>query len=74
MAKISKPQNRKGLPPSIEDTIGNLDKKEDNSLKAMNFKVPLGFHRRFKMFATENNLSMVELLTRSFESFVNESK
>lgn len=67
MAKIPPKKNTKGKPPKIEKTIDNLDKPELGKLKPMNFKVSQDFHKEYKTFAAINNMSMQEVLLKSFE-------
>ena len=71
MAKIAKPgtKNTKGTKgtPSKE-TTANLEVEE---LVAMNFKVDKSFRRAFRTYASDNDMSMVELLKKSFEVYKN---
>jgi hypothetical protein len=70
MAKISKPTiNRKGAPPPIEEASENLSRNSDHDLTPLNFKVPIEFKREFKTYATQMDISMVDLLTRCFDFF-----
>lgn len=59
----------KGAPP-VSRGSENLRKPDREALKPLNFRVPGEFHRRFKMYAVERGMSMVELLETSFEEFV----
>lgn len=69
MAQISPPKrSKKGPPPLIEQTIGNLEKPEPYSLKPLNFKVPASFHREFKSYAVQRGISMLDLLREGFEA------
>jgi hypothetical protein len=69
MAQISPPKrSKKGPPPSIEQTVGNLEKPEPSSLKPLNFKVPAAFHREFKSYAVQHGISMLDLLREGFEA------
>ncbi len=55
MAQILPPKrSKKGPPPPIEQTVGNLEKPEPTSLKPLNFKVPAAFHREFKSYAVQH--------------------
>ena len=45
-------------------TFTNHD--ELHALTPMNFKVPLQFHREFKIYAAQHDMSMVDLLQESF--------
>ncbi|GIV32412.1 MAG: hypothetical protein KatS3mg030_714 [Saprospiraceae bacterium] len=67
MAKISKPKRAtKGAPPAEDEAPVNLKRSADQELKPMNFKVPAAFKREFKTYATELDMSMVELLQQCF--------
>jgi hypothetical protein len=69
MAQISPPRrSKKGAPPPIEKTIGNLEKPEPASLKPLNFKVPAAFHREFKSYAVQHGMSMLDLLREGFQA------
>ena len=69
MAQISPPKRSgKGPPPSIGETVGNLEKPEPSSLKPLNFKVPAAFHREFKSYAVQHGISMLDLLREGFEA------
>ena len=85
MAKISskRPTNRKGAPPKAEDasnimtsvpTLKPAVPKEKVTRKDLNFKVPADFKKRFKNFATNQDMSMLELLIKSFEAYENNNK
>lgn len=67
MAKVPPPKaSRKGAPPPIEKTVGNLEKPAPNELAPLNFKVPVEFHREFKTYAAQRGVSMVDLLQEGF--------
>jgi hypothetical protein len=67
MTKVPPPiKSRKGSPPGITRTIGNLDKTEPSQLTPMNFKVPTEFHRDFKAYAAQRGISMLALLQEGF--------
>ena len=70
MANVPPPTKKsgKGLPPSIELTVGNLEKAEPGSLKPLNFKVPADFHREFKVYASQQGMSMLDLLQEGFRA------
>lgn len=70
MANVPPPakQSRKGLPPQAESTVGNLEKAEPGTLKPLNFKVPADFHREFKVYASQQGISMLDLLQESFKA------
>lgn len=78
MAKINKKPNRKGTPPVIEEASNNLTNlpvKKVGIRKDLNFKVAPEFKRKFKNFATDNDLSMHDLLILIFDYYqVNHNK
>jgi hypothetical protein len=67
MAKVPAPKSRKGHPPPVETTVGNLQKSEPGSLKPLNFKVPAEFHREFKIYATVQGTTMLDILQEGFK-------
>jgi len=73
MATIKKPQkNRKGTPPRVEDAsnnLTNLPPKKIGFKKDLNFKVDPDFKKEFKNFATDNDLSMHDLLLKIFDFY-----
>ena len=67
MAKIAPPaKSRKGAPPPMVRTVGNLDKPESTSLQTLNLRVPLEFKRDLKVYAAQQGRSMTELLMEAF--------
>ena len=69
MAKIPPPKavkSRKGVPPVMTQTVGNLDKPEPTTTVNMNFKVPPDFRREFKTYAAQSGISMLDLLQEGF--------
>ena len=68
MAHVPPPakKSRKGPPPPAESTVGNLEKSEPGTLKPLNFKVPADFHREFKVYASQQGISMLDLLQEGF--------
>jgi hypothetical protein len=69
MTQILPPKrSKKGPPPPIEQTVGNLEKPEPTSLKPLNFKVPAAFHREFKSYAVQHGMSMLDLLREGFQA------
>jgi hypothetical protein len=73
MAKITKPasaaaksKGTKGQP--VAQTTDNL---ETEDMTTLNFKVPRTFKRDFKTYATEQDMSMRELLEKAFEMYRN---
>ncbi|HFA48687.1 MAG TPA: hypothetical protein ENJ95_06700 [Bacteroidetes bacterium] len=70
MAKIKKPSsNRKGAPPPEFEASTNLDRKPDKVLRPLNFKVSAEFKREFKSYATNLDISMVQLLQDCFDAY-----
>lgn len=72
MAKIPPPKNKKatkGLPPTSSEASKNLTKPSNAELKPMNFKVENEFHKEFKGYAVDNDMSMVELLKEAFNYY-----
>lgn len=68
MAKIAPPavKSRKGPPPPLARTIGNLDKPEPTNAQPLNFKVSLAFKKEFKTYAAQQGVSMSQLLQDAF--------
>ena len=68
MAKIPKPASKakgtKGNP--VQQTTENLASEE---LAALNFKVSPSFKREFKTYATQQDISMRELLEKAFYQY-----
>jgi hypothetical protein len=54
--QVRPPQKAKG-PPAPE------------GLEGLNFKVPASFRREFRVFAAQRDMSLVELLQASFETY-----
>lgn len=72
MAKIKRPaRTTKGTPPPEVEVPTNLSRSADQELKPMNFKVPAAFKREFKTYATELDMTMVDLLQQCFYHFKN---
>lgn len=73
MAKINKPSRlgKKGVPPPPLEASANLSRSPDQELKPLNFKVPAEFKREFKSYATQMDMSMVQLLQDCFEFYRN---
>lgn len=68
----------KGAVPSLEDASDNLGGspattattvESSERIRPMSFKVPESFNRDFKQFALDNDISLTELLKRSFQHF-----
>lgn len=64
-----KKKSGKGLPPPETKASQNLSKPETGELKPLNFTVPAEFRKKYKLFATNNNMSMVQLLVESFDIY-----
>ena len=70
MAKAPPPKRgTKGAPPAAEEATSNLNIGVREDLVPLNFKVPAEFRRRFKIYASERDMSMKELLERSFQAY-----
>ncbi len=69
MAKIGQPGGTKGNPPSPSQPSRNLTKRPDDELVPLNFKLPAGFKREFKQYATAHDITMAELLRRCFDFY-----
>lgn len=84
LAKPNKSIQRKGNPPKEEEASNNLVIVEEENTgkpervkpeivkeitKPLNFKVPNSFRKRFKNFATNNDLTMSDLLVMCFEQY-----
>lgn len=76
MATIIPPKNRttKGIPPPADKPSQNLTKVESSSNVPLNFKVRAEFHREFKTYAAQHDISMLELLERCFEAYKESTK
>ena len=76
---------RKGIPPQEEEASNNLavveaqktvenqetatEKTPKEETRPLNFKVPNSFRKRFKNYATNNDVTMSELLISCFEEY-----
>lgn len=84
LAKPNQSQLRKGIPPKEEEASNNLIQAElenqgeaesgtsasvKEDIRPLNFKVPNTFRKRFKNFATNNDVTMSELLVTCFEQY-----
>ena len=65
MARVP-PPTRKGTPPQLDDTLGNLDKPEPEDVSHLNFRVPKSFHREFAIFARMQDKSQTDVLYEAF--------
>ena len=62
-------KNKKGEPPKINETRGNLTKPSANRLVALNFKIPAEFKKDFKITAATQGITQSELLQQAFQSW-----
>lgn len=70
MAKVGPPPRRstKGAPPGpAAQRPANLERPAPGESTPLNFKVPVDFHQRFKIYAATHRISMLELLIKGFE-------
>lgn len=76
MAKLMK--HSKGAVPTLDDASDNLGVvssptpslvEDSERIKPMSFKVPESFFKEYKQFALDNDISLTELLKRSFQHF-----
>lgn len=61
--------DRKGEPPSREQTRGNLSKPEPGKTVALNFRVPSDVKKNFKIAAAMHGITQSELLVQAFEDW-----
>lgn len=77
MPEIKAPPKKpssKGSPPPIEKPSANLTRNPSDKSVALNFYVENEFRRAYKSFAVEHDMTMVELLKRSFELYKEQLK
>ena len=82
MAKLRK--KTKGAVPVMEEASDNLkpiakpapikrtpniEVRQQEELKPLNFKVPASFKKEYKQFALDNALSLVDILKLSFKKY-----
>lgn len=75
MAKLMK--RSKGAVPTLDEASDNLSKPPLSPLanntaeriRPMSFKVPESFNKEFKQFALDHDISLTELLKRSFQHY-----
>ncbi len=68
MAKIQPPKkSKKGTPPPLEDTKNNLEKPASTDYVGMRFSTTPEFRKEYKTFALDNDMTMIEVLQKSFE-------
>jgi predicted HicB family RNase H-like nuclease len=68
MAKIKPPaklKSRKGSPPLLTRTVGNLNKPEPNGYGTLNLRVTTEFKRELKTLAAQQGTSMTELIVEA---------
>ncbi len=65
-----KTNKKLGSPPTKDESrVQNLKKAGSNEPVPLNFYVPGEFRRDYKVYAAEKEMSMVEILKRSFELY-----
>ena len=85
LEKPTKAIARKGLPPQEDEASNNLsvvesekiqekpivkiEKAIKEDIRPLNFKVPNAFRKKFKNFATNNDITMSDLLMICFEQY-----
>lgn len=74
MAKLVK--RSKGIVPTLDDASDNLGSsltaiESSERIRPMSFKMPESFYKEFKQFALDNDVSLTELLKRSFQHYKN---
>ena len=63
-------KSKLGIPPKINDPKPlNLSKNSNSKLVPLNFFVSSDFKRNFKVYASERDMKMVDLLKSAFEEF-----
>jgi hypothetical protein len=76
MAVITSPKKKttKGEPPPADKPSDNLTKAASSENVPLNFKVSTEFHREFKTYAAQHDISMLELLQRCFDTYKESTK
>ncbi len=73
MTDIKKPPRKKKVnrtPPQLEEpTPQNLKKPSKSELVNMNLSVSAEFRREYKTYAADHDMTMTEILQKSFELF-----
>lgn len=64
----------KGEPPPQTKASQNLTKQVPEGLRPLNFRVPAAFHKEFKLYAANHEISMLELLQKAFERYKQSTK
>jgi hypothetical protein len=57
---------RKDSPESDASILKFSSALESDDLVSLNFRVPAHFHREFKVYAVQHDMSMVELVQHAF--------
>ena len=72
MAKIAKKRkSAKGDPPPKTDASDTLNNPDPEQPVRLSFTVPLSLRREYKTYSSEHNVSMLEVLKRSFNLLKN---
>lgn len=66
MAKLQK--RSKGAVPTLDEASNNLGDTQEQ-MKFMSFKIAESFNKEFKQFALDHEVSLTELLKRSFHHY-----
>lgn len=76
MAVISSPKKKttKGEPPPADKPSDNLTKTASGANVPLNFKVSVEFHREFKTYAAQHDITMLELLESCFAFYKENTK
>lgn len=61
-------------PGSEASVLTFANHTSSDAVTPMNFRVPMQFHREFKLFALQHDMSMVELLQQSFQLMKSQRK
>ena len=78
MADIKKPAAKKKAtrtPPPLEaPTPNNLEKPSKSQFVGLNLSVTPEFRKEYKTYAIDHDMTMVELLSRTFEFYKQHNK
>ena len=66
MAKLQK--RSKGAVPTLDEASNNLGDSQER-VRPMSFKMPESFYKELKQFALDHDISLTELLKRSFHHY-----
>lgn len=61
--------SKKGEPPRVTETRGNLEKPEPTKIVPLNFRVSAEFKKDFKIASAVLGITQSELLQRIFEDW-----